>query len=91
MARPTDYVHDVSKADLMRVVVALATEVFEIRDRQRALESILEETGADLAALDAPIEPAAFDPDLQAERDQFVGRVFEALRQPADARSAQEE
>lgn len=91
MARPTDYFADVSKTDLMRVVVALATEVFEIRDRQRALEKILEADGTDLAALDAPVEPAAFEPDRLAERDLFVGRVFEALRRPADTGSAEQE
>ena len=91
MARPTDYFADVSKTDLMRVVVALATEVFEIRDRQRALEAILEGADTDLSALDAPVEPAAFDPDRLAERDLFVRRVFDALRQPAAAGSGQEE
>lgn len=91
MAGQTDYLADVSKTDLMRVVVALATEVFEIRDRQRALEAILDENGTDLSALDAAVEPAAFDPDRLAQRDGFVARVFEALRQPADVSSAQEE
>lgn len=91
MARPTDYFADVSKTDLMRVVVALATEVFEIRDRQRALETILKENGTDLSALDEPVEPAAFDPDRLAERDLFVGRVFDALRQPADVGSGEQE
>ncbi len=84
MARRTDYLADVSKTDLMRVVVALATEVFELRDRQRALEAVLRADGADLSALDAAVEPAAFDPDRRAERDGFVARVFAALRQPVD-------
>lgn len=79
MARQTDYLADVSKTDLMRVVVALATEVFELRDRQRALEAILEANGADLSVLDAAVGPAAFDPGRLAERDGFVARVFEAL------------
>ena len=91
MAAQADYIPDVSKTDLMRVVVALATEVFEIRDRQRALEAILKENGADLSELDAAIEPAAFDPDRLAERDGFIARVFEALRQPAAAKSNQGE
>ncbi len=83
MVVQADYLADVSKTDLMRVVVALATEVFEMRDRQRALEAILGENGTDLSLLDAVVEPAAFDPDRLAERDGFVARVFEAFRQPA--------
>ena len=43
------------------------------------------------AALDAAVEPAAFDAERLAERDGFVARVFEALGQPADVRSGQEE
>ena len=82
MAQTADYLADVSKSDLMRVVVALATEVYEMRDRQRALEAILAGNGTDLAALDAPADPAAFDPDRLAERDAFIARVFQALKQP---------
>ena len=91
MAVQADYIPDVSKTDLMRVVVALATEIFEIRNRQRALEAILEENGVDLTELDAAVEPAAFDPDRLAERDGFITRVFDALRQPAATRSNQGE
>ena len=91
MAAETDYFADVSKTDLMRVVVALATEVFEMRDRQRALEAILDQGGTDLSALDAAVEPAAFDEERLAERDGFVARVFEALGQPADVESGKQE
>ena len=86
MVVQADYLADVSKTDLMRVVVALATEVFEIRDRQLALEAMLYENGTDLSVLNAAVEPAAFAPARLAERDGFVARVFEALRQSADLR-----
>ena len=82
MAGTADYFAALSTTDLMRVVVALATEVYALTDRVRALESVLARSGVDLRALDAPAQPAAFDGVRRAERDAIVQRVFAALEQP---------
>jgi hypothetical protein len=79
MTSPTDYFADVSKTDLMRVLVALATEVYETRDRLSALESILSESDMDLSALDAPTEPAAYDEQKKNIRDTFIANVFSSM------------
>ena len=81
MTAPADYDHlqDLSKTDLMRIIVALSSEVYELKDRMGALESVLQEQGMDLQALDQPIEPAAYDPERLQARDSFVERVFAAL------------
>ena len=78
-----DYFTDVSKSDMMRVVLALATEVFEMRDRMRVLEGVLADGGTDLSSLDERVVPAAYDPQRLAERDAFVARVFAAMKTPA--------
>lgn len=79
MARPTDYFADVSKTDMMRVVVAMAGELYALSDRVAGLETILRENGISTDALDAPAEPAALDPARTAERDAFVRRLFGPL------------
>ncbi|MFT4726452.1 MAG: hypothetical protein ACI9UN_000947 [Granulosicoccus sp.] len=79
MTSPTDYFADVSKTDMMRVLVALATEVYETRDRLSALESVLSKNGIDLATLDAPAEPAAYDEQKKAIRDTFIANVFSSM------------
>ena len=73
-----DYFEAVSKSDMMRVVLALATEVYAMRDRQKLLEDILVKNGADLSRLDEPVEAATYDEYRLAERDEFVARVFAA-------------
>jgi hypothetical protein len=78
----SDYFSDVAKTDMMRVIVALTTEVYAMRDRQKTLENILIESGTDLALLDEKIEAAAFDETRLAERDAFVSRVFAAMASP---------
>jgi len=77
--QPPDFVADLPKTELLRLIVALSAEVHMLADRQRALEAILREKGIPLDVLDAPIEPAAFDPDRKAARDSFVERVFGSL------------
>lgn len=79
----SDYFSDVAKTDMMRVIVALATEVYAMRDRQKTLENILIEGGTDLTLLDEKIEAAAFDKTRLTERDAFVSRVFAAMASPA--------
>lgn len=84
MPPSTDYFAALPATDLMRVVVALATEVYALTDRMRALEAVLARSGVDLRALDAPTQPAAFDLARRSERDAFVQRVFAALEQPGE-------
>lgn len=79
MAQPTDYFADVSKTDLMRVVVALAGEVYALADRIEGLEGILKAQNIALDALDAPTEPAAYDEGRTARRDAFVKRLFATM------------
>ena len=61
------------------VVMALATEVFVLRDRVRAIEGLLAESGAldraRLAAEPGPEEAAA----SRADRDAFVRHLMEPL------------
>jgi hypothetical protein len=78
-----DYFSNVSKSDMMRVVLALATEVYAMRDRQNVLEEILSDCDIDLARLDERVEAAVYDENRLAERDAFVARVFAAMAGPA--------
>ncbi len=74
-----DFIADLSKTELLRLVVGLAAEVHALSDRMAGLEAILGAQGIDLAALDAPTEPAAFDAEKKAARDAFVERIFGSL------------
>jgi hypothetical protein len=74
-----DHFADVSKTDLMRVVLALAAETHALQDRLAALEALLAAQGQDLAALDAPAEPAALDAARQQRVAAFTERVFGKL------------
>jgi len=87
MAAQDDYIEDVSKSDLLRVIVALSTEVYALADRQRATEAILAANKIDLASLDSPIEPAVYDDVRLAERDAFVARVFGSLTDAQSSRA----
>ena len=64
------------------MVLALATEIYAMRDRQKLLEDILAKNGADLSRLDEPVEAATYDKYRLAERDEFVARVFAAMASP---------
>lgn len=74
-----DFVADLPKTELLRLVVALSLEVYATADRLAVLEGVLARAGIDLAALDAPTEPAAFDAQRKAQRDAFTERVFGSL------------
>lgn len=74
-----DYVADLPKTELLRIIVALSTEVYAMADRMRGIEEILAQRGIDLASLDAPTDPAAFDERRKRARDEFVQRVFGSL------------
>ncbi len=78
-----DYFSNVSKSDIMRVVLALATEVYAMRDRQAVLEDILLGCDIDLARLDEQVVAGVDDEDRLAERDAVVARVFAAMAGPA--------
>jgi hypothetical protein len=66
--------------DLGRALLALAREVWVLRDRQRILEAVLEQRG--IAVADA-VERFQPDPELQArleaERRAFVDGFLRAL------------
>ena len=74
-----DFVADLPKTELLRLNIALATELYALADRLHALEEVLAAKGIDLSALDAPTEPAAFDETRKRRRDEFVERVFGSL------------
>jgi hypothetical protein len=85
MSERADYIENVSKTELLRVIVALSTEVYALADRQRATEAILAANQIDLAALEAPIEPAVYDEARKQARDGFIARVFGSLAGAATA------
>ena len=68
---------------MMRVVLALATEVYAMRDRRAVLEDILSDCDIDLARLDEQVDAAVYDKDRLDERDAFVARLFGAMAGPA--------
>ena len=64
---------------LMGVTMALATEVYVLRDRLRALEAHLAQQGAvDLQSLNQEVPPDALAPH-QADRDAFVAHLLSPL------------
>ena len=63
----------------MGIIMALATEVYVMRDRQFALERQLAERGAlDLARLDAEPAPAEAA-TMAAEREAFVAHLMSSV------------
>ena len=64
---------------LMGVTMALATEVYVLRDRLRALENSLVQQGAvDAKALETEISPAELA-QPHADRDAFVAHLLSPL------------
>lgn len=64
---------------VLGVVMALATEVYVLRDRLRALEAQLSERGqVDRAALDVEPDAAALVA-VRADRDAFVQHLMQPL------------
>lgn len=64
---------------LMGVTMALATEVYVLRDRLRALEAHLAQHGVvDLQSLNQEVAPDALAPH-QADRDAFVAHLLSPL------------
>jgi hypothetical protein len=66
--------------DVARAVLALAREVWVLRDRQRVLEAVLDANGIDVTAAVERHQPS---PELQAtldaERKAFVQGLLRAL------------
>lgn len=70
------------------VVMALATEVYVLRDRTRALEKLLTDKGViDSAALDAEPDAAALA-ETAADRDAFVAHLMQNLQGTQASRGA---
>lgn len=66
--------------DLAEALLALARELWVVRDRQIITELVLAERGIDIrAAVDAYEPGAAVQAHLDAERDRMVGRLAKAL------------
>lgn len=64
---------------LLGVVMALATEVYVLRDRQRALERLLDDKGA-ISRADLDREPGAEEIQAdEADRQRFVAGLMENL------------
>jgi hypothetical protein len=64
---------------LMGVTMALATEVYVLRDRLRALEAHLAQQGSvNLQSLNQEVPPDALAPH-QADRDAFVAHLLSPL------------
>jgi hypothetical protein len=68
---------------VMGVVMQLASEVYILKDRNRALEKLLEEKGI--------VAPEAIENSLEKisaeEREEFIARIFEPVLQ-GDAASS---
>lgn len=83
MADPTPARSILSPDSLDRVadsVLALARELWAVRDRQMVLEAVLAQHGIDAAiAIDAFVPDADFQARLDAERDRLIEAVAGAL------------
>lgn len=74
------FFNDPALDKMMGVVMALAAEVYILRDRNRALEEMLEKSGLLLAgALDNYQPDHARSQQLAAERDAFIARIMQPL------------
>ena len=69
--------------DLGRAVLLLATEVSVLNDRQRVLETILQERGIDISdAVRDHVPAGALAETLQADRARLAKLIVEALCPP---------
>lgn len=79
----TSYLGDPRLDRLLGVITEVAAELWVTRDRQRALEDILERRGIDVEReLDAYQPSADRAERLKRERDTFVARVFREISEP---------
>lgn len=85
--RMTDYLKADQLDDLARAVITLAKELWVMRDRQRALEAILEARDIPVAqALARHVPTPEQQRALDAERQAFVRNLVETLVPPPDTR-----
>jgi hypothetical protein len=74
---------------LMGIVMALAAEVYIIKDRERALEQVLADKGIIGSDAVESFQPASPDQGISGkERDAFVSRIFEPIVAGGEAASA---
>lgn len=73
---PPRFFKDPAVETLMSTVVALASEVYVLRERVARLEA---------AHPPAPLDPT-MEAGLRADADAFVAHVFSALTPPSEAR-----
>ncbi len=79
-AGETTYLGDPRLDRLLGVITELAAELWVMRDRQRALEAILDQRGIPVETELAAYRPTADrERQLKEERDAFVRRVFREL------------
>lgn len=65
---------------LMGVVMALAAEVYILRDRAQALEELLEQSGTLRPGAIEDLQPnSERQAELARERDAFIARLFEPI------------
>jgi hypothetical protein len=80
--------HDAARRNdpLAQVVLALAKEVWVLRDRQILLEAVLAERGVDVTAtLDAYQPKGAVAERLAGERRRFAAEIVATLAPPDEA------
>jgi hypothetical protein len=85
MKREQQFFDDRVVDRLMGVVMALAAEVYILKDRERVLEQLLVSNG--VIAHDA-VESFPEQSISGKERDAFVGRIFESIVAGGEAMSA---
>lgn len=76
--------------ELVAICMGMAQEMWVIKERQAALESVAAEKGV---VLPDDIEGHAFSPDqraaLEAEKQGFIDRIFFTLREEAESLTAE--
>jgi hypothetical protein len=89
MKREQQFFEDPVVDRLMGVVMALAAEVYIIKDRERALEQVLADKGIIGSDAVESFKPASPDQESSGkERDAFVSRIFESIVAGGEAMSA---
>ena len=74
------YIGDERLDELARISIGLMKEVWLLRDRQLALERILQKHGAiDRSAIEREEPDAAAEAEIRMEVDRMVGRVFDGV------------
>jgi hypothetical protein len=89
MKREQQFFDDKVVDRLMGVVMALAAEVYILKDRERALEQLLVSKGVIGSDAVEAFQPGSSGQAISGrERDEFVGRIFESIVEGGEAMSA---